>query len=126
VSALFCGITEQNKLGGLVMVPESAVKAFDEYRKPVTPFIYNPEIDVCENIVNARKLSGLGGYVAFLDKLIRSPKHQTANVMLKSTGAVENIRFQEFWGPVGWAGKDIPRGEEVGALLRPIMKVTNF
>jgi hypothetical protein len=115
-----------DELGGLVIIPETVMKGLDEYKKPVTPFIYSPEIDVCENIVNARKLSGFGGYLIFLDQLIRKPKHRPADVMLKSTGAVENIRFQEFVGPIGWAGEDVPRGEEVGAFLRSIMKVTDF
>ncbi|XP_006461861.1 hypothetical protein AGABI2DRAFT_178851, partial [Agaricus bisporus var. bisporus H97] len=111
-----------NELGGLVIIPEVIVGVLDEERKPVTSFFYNSEIDDEENIVNARKLSGIGGYLAFLDQLIRSPDYRAANVLLESTGAVRDIRFEEFLSPVGWAGKDIRHGEEIGALLCTMLK----
>lgn len=92
----------------------------------MTSFFYNSEIDDEENIVNARKLSGIGGYLVFLDQLIRSPDYRAANVLLESTGAVRDLRFQEFMSPVGWAGKDIPHGEEIGALLCTMLKVKEY
>jgi hypothetical protein len=43
------------------MIIEPVVDVLNECREPVTPSIYNSEIDVSENIINACKLSGLCG-----------------------------------------------------------------
>lgn len=106
-----------------MLIPDGEWIGFDEDRKILEPFIYDPSASVKENIARTRELSSYAGWLDQIGKVTRSPNYQLPNVLLEKTGLLENIVFQECWAPTGWAGKGIPRGEEIGAITYSNMKV---
>ncbi|KAF9454304.1 S-adenosyl-L-methionine-dependent methyltransferase [Macrolepiota fuliginosa MF-IS2] len=105
------------KPGGLALIPDGEWVAFDEDRKPLEPFVYNPSLSIEENIMNTRKLSAYGGWLNAFGRATLSPTYQFPNLLLENNGGVRNIMFREHWAPTGWAGKGIPHGEEIGAIM---------
>lgn len=109
--------------GGLILLADGEWIGFDEDRKPLEPFVYNPAISIEENVANTRKSSSYGGWLAAIGKASRSPKYQLPDCLLRNVNAVNGIIFRECWAPIGWAGKGVPHGEEIGKTMYTNMKV---
>ncbi|KAF5361970.1 hypothetical protein D9756_002323 [Leucocoprinus leucothites] len=107
---------------GLVLIPDGEWIGFDEYRRPLVPFVYNRNLSMEENVTNTRKVSSYAGWLMLFGKATRSPKYQLPNVLLQNTGRVRDIIFRELWAPTGWAGKGLAHGEEIGKITRLNMK----
>ncbi|KAK0438111.1 S-adenosyl-L-methionine-dependent methyltransferase [Armillaria borealis] len=99
-------IADALKPGGLLLLADGDWVAFDEDRRPLVPFIYNPAINEQERHKRAQPGSSFyAGWLHLMGNITRSPFYQP----------IDQI-------PINWSGQDLENGTEMGAIMNLNMK----
>ncbi|KAK0466997.1 S-adenosyl-L-methionine-dependent methyltransferase [Desarmillaria tabescens] len=120
---LISDIAEALKPGGLLLLADGDWVAFDEDKRPLVPFIYNPAINEQERHRCAQPGSSFyAGWLHLMGNITRSPVYRPIDQMLLQHGGFVDVSMQNYFSPINWNGRDLENGTEMGAIMNLNMK----
>ncbi|KAF9006112.1 S-adenosyl-L-methionine-dependent methyltransferase [Cyathus striatus] len=110
------------KPGGLLLLADGDWVAFDEQRRLLTPFKWNPAADLHIQLERKDDISWYAGWVHAFGTITRSVKYENIDILLQKSAAYQDIRYCKYFSPINWCGDEIMNGEEIGKLMSKNMR----
>jgi hypothetical protein len=111
-----CEVWIKGSLGGLLLISDGKTFGFDENRKPLVPFIYNPSLSIERNLKNEKGLSWHAGWLRALGQVLHSPNHQPPFHLVRNSHLLKELTINDLWAPIGWDGGSVKNGRIIGEL----------
>ncbi|KAF7760916.1 hypothetical protein Agabi119p4_10325 [Agaricus bisporus var. burnettii] len=108
--------------GFLFLVDVEVDSTFDENRKRLEPFIYDPALSVETNLENSRGLSWTSGWLHMLGLSTRSSKYKAPPSMIQQSESLNELMAKVCWFPIGWEDKALEHGRELGELSAEVVE----
>ncbi|KAF7770256.1 hypothetical protein Agabi119p4_6230 [Agaricus bisporus var. burnettii] len=102
--------------GFLILADGDLSVGFDEDRKLLEPFIYDPSLSIQDNLKNTKGLSWHAGWLHAFSQSTRSVKYESPFTMAQKSKLLKEPTIKDLWIPYGWEGKDVKNGKELGEV----------
>jgi hypothetical protein len=96
---------------------------FDEDRNRLEPFIYDPSLTIEVNLENCRGLSWNSGWLHLLGLSTRSSEYKSLPSVVRDSESLKELMAKVCWFPIGWEGKELEHGQELGELSAEVVEV---
>lgn len=111
-------------IGGFLFLVDIEVDAvFDQDRKRLEPFVFDPSLTVEMNLKNSRGLSWNSGWLHMLGLSTRSSQYKAPPSAIQQSELLNELMAKVCWFPIGWEGKDLEHGKELGELCAEVVEV---